>query len=389
MGNFVVSTIQQQVSIYDTLVEYQADIFRFFQKAKDHGAQLAVLPALSPLMLVPPLASETMLDQLKREQDKGGMSGLMGRLFGKEPSDSKEKGGSIQDELVHLLTDYPGEIYEAYIDLFSAAALKYQMTIVAGSFFLRENEEADCSHVAYVFGPNGMVLGRQEKIYLSHREAEFCDPGNALKVIETPVAQIGILIGEDVLFPEYSRVLAYNGVEVLINLTASAGETTFNQHRHAFRSRVEENEIMGVQSCLVGYDMFNVRGPNLTGKSSLLAPFPMSKQADGILAEVSNGNLEGFISEPMDLELLKDFWAQSRPRRRKDINLSAVQPLVTMYEHQRTIDQAYWNPPEDASGDASTRPVLAVDTQANDGPDEPKTEITKTSNTSNDDDDMD
>jgi len=343
MGDFVASTIQQQVCIYNKPLEYQADIFRLFQMAQAKQVQLVVLPALSPLMLIPPLASRAKLDQLKKSQGRGGLSGLVGKLFGKEGNEETEAIG-IEEELIYLLDHYPGEIYDAYIDLFSAAALKYKMTIVAGSFYLREHERADCTHVSYVFGPDGMVLGRQEKIHLTGREERFCRSGQALQAIETPVGKIGILIEEDTLYPECGRILAFNGVEMLINLTACAGQAMFNQIRNAFLARVDENSVFGMQSCLVGNDLFEPNGQSLLGKSALLQPFQLSAQGNGILVELGSMNLEGFIAEPISLEKLKDYWAHAKIRLRQKMNMTSIQQLADIYRDQRTLDQVYWNP---------------------------------------------
>ena len=347
MTEFVACTIQQQVKIYDIPLEYQADIFQFLQMAQAKQAKLVVLPALSPLMLVPPLASQTKIELLRKKQDtRSGISGLVGKLFNKPQEASTEEANGIHEEVIGLLENHPGEIYDAYIDLFSAAALKYQMTIVAGSFYLRENEGVPCTHVCYVFGPNGMVLGRQEKIHLSGRERSFCQAGQVLQVIETPVGKVGILIEEDVLYPECSRILAYNGVDMLINLSACSGKSSFNQMRNAFLSRVDENGLLGLQSCLVGNNLFEPEGEQLTGKAALLQPFHLSTYGDGILYEVGSYNVEGFIAEPISLEALREYWVRSRTRVRQEMHMAVFDPLVDIYRRGRTLDQVYWNPDE-------------------------------------------
>jgi predicted amidohydrolase len=345
VSEFVACTVQQQVKIYDIPLEYQADIFQFLQMAQAKQAKLVVLPALSPLMLVPPLASQTKIAQLRKKQDtRGGIAGLVGKLFSKSQEASGEEQGGIHEEVVALLENHPGEIYDAYIDLFSAAALKYQMTIVAGSFYLRENEGVPSTHVSYVFGPNGMVLGRQEKIHLTGRERKFCQAGQVLQVIETPIGKLGILIEEDVLYPECSRILAYNGVDMLINLSACSGKPTFNQMRNAFLARIDENSLLGLQSCLVGNNLIEPEGDRLSGKAALLQPFQLSPYGDGVLYEVGSYNVEGFIAEPVSLEALREYWVQARDRVRQDMQMAVFSPLVDIYRRQRTLDQVYWNP---------------------------------------------
>ncbi len=356
MGNCIISTVQQQVKIFDTPLEYQTTIFRFLEMAQAKQAKLVILPALSSLMLIPPLASRTKLNQLKKQQEtKGKVSSFVSKLFGQNRSTAALEIEGIKDDLIRLLDHYPGEIYDAYIDLFSAAALKYQTTIVAGSFYLREHENAERAHVSYVFGPNGMVLGRQEKIHLTDHEKDFCKAGSVLQVIETSVGKIGILIEEDALYPECGRILAYNGVELIINLTACVSQPVYNQMRHAFLARVDENGLLGAQSCLVGQNLFEPTGPQLVGKAALLQPFQLSTYGDGIIFEVGSANLDGFIAEPISMDDLKDYWAQSSLRLRQEMQMTTYQSLSTIYRDQRTLDQVYWNP----SGDAKpTNPAL-------------------------------
>lgn len=52
-------------------------------------------------------------------------------------------------------------------------------------------------------------------------EKRYFKPGNHLPVFETPFGRIGILICEDVWFPEPARALTFRGAEILMVLSAS------------------------------------------------------------------------------------------------------------------------------------------------------------------------
>ncbi len=358
MNQFTASAVQQQVKIYDSPLDYQVDIFKFLQMAQARRAKLVVFPALSPLMLIPPLAFRTRSNLLKK--GKAGaerLSGLVGKLLDKAVTTASQVKGGIQGDLLHLLEHYPGEIFDAYIDLFSAAALRYKMTLVAGSFYLREHEEGDCAHIAYVFSPNGMVLGRQKKIHLTPLEAKFCQPGDVLHAIETPVGRLGILINEDMLYPECGRVLAAQGVEILVGLTAVPGRTPFRQMRHAFLARVDENEVVGVQSVLTGANLLQPGGSQLTGQAALLLPFQLSPKGDGLLAEWQGTETEGLIAERVDLDALKDYWIRPLPRLRQSMRMSTFSPLAGMYARRKTLDQLYWNPADETTPMPRTAPT--------------------------------
>lgn len=337
MSEFVTGVIQQQVKLYDSPLEYQADVFAFLAKAHKKEAGLVVFPALSPLTLVLPLASTIQFEWLRRRRrKKTAVSTLADKLLEKAAATAAQMMGGVVGQLRQLLEDYPEEIFDAYIDLFSAAALKFNTTIVAGSFYLREHAGSRPVHVAYVFGPNGMILGRQGKVHLSPDEAKFCQPDNAIRVIDTPVGRVGILIAEDALYPEYSRILAYQGAEILVNLTACAGDSAFRQVRNAFLARVDENEVLGIQSVLVGSNLFGPTEADWMGQSALLQPFQLSPHGNGIVWETDSPEQEAMIIQPMNLSALREYWLRPTPRLRQDIHGQAYNPLTKMYSHKKT-----------------------------------------------------
>ncbi|HOK23077.1 MAG TPA: nitrilase-related carbon-nitrogen hydrolase [Candidatus Hydrothermia bacterium] len=52
-------------------------------------------------------------------------------------------------------------------------------------------------------------------------EMKYFKPGSLLPVFETPFGKVGILISEDVWFPEAARALTFRGAEVIFVLSAS------------------------------------------------------------------------------------------------------------------------------------------------------------------------
>jgi len=72
---------------------------------------------------------------------------------------------------------------------------------------------------------NGEIVGRYAKTQLvNYRlfdEKRYFKPGNKLPVFQTPFGKIGILICEDLWFPEASRALTFRGAEIIFVLSAS------------------------------------------------------------------------------------------------------------------------------------------------------------------------
>jgi predicted amidohydrolase len=346
MDKPIVATVQQQMQVFASQEDYQADVFRYLRMAQSKKASLVVFPALSPTMLVPPLVSSPRLGLMK-QADKGRRrwASLKDRLLGRAANAADQAlGGGLRGEMSRLLNHAPEALYEAYVDLFSAAALKFKTTIVAGSFYLRSSEEASSKHISFVFGPNGQIIGRQEKIHLTIEEMGFCQAGEELTAIETEVGRIGILINEDALFPESGRLLAYQRADTLVNLAACDGADLFHQTRHAFIARLDENELMGVQSCLVGPNRLTASGQDFVGKSGLLSPITLSPQRDGISFQIGAMTVEGIIAETVDLGAMRHQWESDTPRLRQGMRTLAYRPLSQAYSNMRNLDQVYRSP---------------------------------------------
>ncbi len=85
-------------------------------------------------------------------------------------------------------------------------------------------------HNAAALIGEGQIQGVYHKVQLvNYRlfdEKRYFAPGNRLPVFSTPFGRIGILICEDVWFPEPARALTFRGAEILIVLSASPYTTT-------------------------------------------------------------------------------------------------------------------------------------------------------------------
>jgi predicted amidohydrolase len=344
MDRIVVVTTQQQMRVFEDQEGYQEDVFRYMRMAQAKKAGLVIFPALSPVMLVPPLASSPRLGLMKQaEKGRGPLASLKDRLMGRAAETASQAwGGGLRGEMNRLLNKAPEALYEAYVDLFSAAALKYKVTIVAGSLYLRDSEEASSKHVCFVFGPNGQIIGRQQKVHLDVEEMRFCQAGDGFNAVDTEAGRLGILIGEDTLFPESGRLLAYQKCDLLINLAACDGASSFHQIRHAFLARLNENELLGAQSCLIGPNRLTDTGQDFVGKSGLFTTISLSPRLDGILFEMGAMTVEGIIAEPLDLVAMRRQWEEDRPRLRQGMRMLAYQPLIDIYRELRTLDQVYY-----------------------------------------------
>jgi NAD+ synthase (glutamine-hydrolysing) len=95
---------------------------------------------------------------------------------------------------------------------------------------------------------NGEHLGSYRKVQLvNYRlfdEKRYFKPGSRLPVFETPFGRVGVLICEDVWYPEPARALTFRGAEVILVLNSSPFERgKVELWRNILRQRVYDNML--------------------------------------------------------------------------------------------------------------------------------------------------
>ncbi|MBN3527557.1 carbon-nitrogen family hydrolase [Paenibacillus apiarius] len=113
---------------------------------------------------------------------------------------------------IHELADEQGE---QTIRLLSALAAQYQVNIVGGSVAVREQDRI--YNRAYVLDRQGLIAKTYDKTHLFRLmdEHHYLSAGAALGHFTLDGVSCGVIICYDLRFPELSRTLALQGVEVL------------------------------------------------------------------------------------------------------------------------------------------------------------------------------
>ncbi len=141
------------------------------------------------------------------------------------------------------------------LQMLSTTAREAEITIVGGS--IPEKSGDDLYNTAFVFGPDGTLLGRQRKLHLFDveleslvfRESDTLRPGTGLNVINTPVGVFGIAICFDVRFPEVFRALVLKGAQVVV-VPAAFNTITGPAHWELLlRARAVDNQVYTVGAC--------------------------------------------------------------------------------------------------------------------------------------------
>ncbi|MCX8232123.1 MAG: hypothetical protein OTJ45_09915, partial [Alphaproteobacteria bacterium] len=201
--------------------------------------------------------------------------------------------------LADPVTTAPGEqaIEAALSDLAQRASV-----YLAGAAQVKISRSGQAQNVAYLFDPDGLRLLRTPKIapdLVDRYDATIADfnvPA-AFDVAATPHGQVGLLIGEDVLFPHLVRALTLSGCELLLNPVRETSDDRFEMRQIVRRARPYENRIY--LACAAP------RAANIEGAKMALPA--ASALNDWIGNTVSAQGNESFIVCTPDIERLRRF----------------------------------------------------------------------------------
>jgi predicted amidohydrolase len=344
MEPVMVACIQQRMRITETPQDFETEARRFLHQAQAKAAQIVIFPELIGLMLAPALISSFKLGFIKREArgkqpGAGFWSQSLGRVAG---STAGALGGGFRGSLTRLLDKNSDAFRDVYFETLGRLAREYQMSILGGSIYLYDPETESVRHRAYLFDVDGEVVGHQDKLNLAYQEQGLATPGSDLAVLESRFGRIGVLIGQDVMYPELARLLAVQGADLLVGIAATPGSAVGRMIRRALALRVEENQVFGATSFLLGPNLLGQENAeDYCGQSALLAPISMTPKGEGVLIQTGTDRTEGIISAELNMDELYELRRTSRFRPRQEINLGNMGPvLAEMYQQGWSIDEA-------------------------------------------------
>ncbi len=141
--------------------------------------------------------------------------------------------------------DAPGSFADLSKALTKIAAA--EQTYLAGAASVHDNKLGATITVGFLFDDNGEVLIESNKIspdlVAGFRDGHTSGLGQAAQfpVASTPIGQVGVLPGEDILFAHYARSLTWAGAETLLNPTAELNDQLFQARKTARIARAFEN----------------------------------------------------------------------------------------------------------------------------------------------------
>ncbi|MCW8821304.1 MAG: carbon-nitrogen hydrolase family protein, partial [Sulfurovum sp.] len=199
--------------------------------------------------------------------------------------------------------------------------ISYNINIITGS--MPEMKEGSLYNVGYLCRRDG-TIDRYEKIHVTPDEEKIwgMQGGNSLKTFDTDCGKIGILICYDSEFPELSRLLANDGMDILFVPFLTDTQHGYSRVRHCSHARAIENECYVAIAGSVG-NLPNVHNMDIQyAQSAVFTPSDFAFPPNGIKSEAVS-NSEMILIADVDIDLLRELnqfgSVKNLKDRRKDI----------------------------------------------------------------------
>ncbi|MCL5986134.1 MAG: nitrilase [Actinobacteria bacterium] len=286
-----IGAVQMQMELVRSGKHYAKKVFELTEKAVEQGAQLVIFPEYSATPLL------------------GLIPGIEKILKGHDISSAVSQFAGDDAMVADIFRAIAPDAKSIYVTTYSQIAKCFGIYVVAGSIFLPDGD-GKVYNQCYVFGSDGEIVGIQKKLHLFQIESQWglC-PGTEHVVFDTRVGKIGITVCMDVTYFEPCRILASEGVELLVMPAANPEVYRRWEQLRGLWARVQENCLYGVQCCMVG----NFAGLHIQGLTSFYAPLDLTDDRSGILKTAETPDKEEVVVFSLDYTKLRELREKQNP----------------------------------------------------------------------------
>ena len=214
---------------------------------------------------------------------------------------------------IRALAQYTEEIRDRFINL----AIKHNINIITGSMpYVKE--DGGLYNVGFLCRRDG-TYEMYEKIHVTPDEVKSwgLSGGKRVQTFETDCAKIGVLICYDVEFPELSRLMADQGMQILFVPFLTDTQNGYSRVRVCAQARAIENECFVVIAGSVG-NLPRVHNMDIQyAQSGVFTPCDFAFPTDGKRAEATP-NTEMILVSDVDLDLLNELHTYGSVRNLRD-----------------------------------------------------------------------
>ncbi|MDQ0187422.1 GNAT family N-acetyltransferase [Cytobacillus kochii] len=214
---------------------------------------------------------------------------------------------------IRKLTEYT----EEYIQLFTDLAVRYNINIIGGSHFVKEDEDK-IYNIAYLFRRDG-TIEKQYKLHITPNERKWwgISSGDSVRVFDTDCGKIAIQICYDIEFPELARIATDLGAKIIFVPFCTEDREGYLRVRYCAQARAIENQIYTAISGTVGNLPQTENMDIQYAQSAIFSPSDFEFAKDGIVGE-TNANIEMVQIGDVDLEVLRRKRQDGTVRHLKD-----------------------------------------------------------------------
>lgn len=178
-------------------------------------------------------------------------------------------------EVLQAKEDLPGPSS----DFLAAKAKEHRIYLHGGSIPLAVPNSHKAWNATLVYGPDGSLLARYNKIHLfdiditgqvDDNESSRFEAGTDLVTMETPHGCFGLTICYDIRFPELYRALTLAGAQVIFQPSAFTFYTGKDHWEALIRARAIENQVYMVSPAQIGV---HGQGKRCFGSAMIVDPW--------------------------------------------------------------------------------------------------------------------
>ena len=218
-----------------------------------------------------------------------------------------------EPEAIRELASHSQSIVQRFADL----AISYNINIITGT--MPEIKNGNLYNVGYICRRDGSKIERFEKMHVTPDEVKVwgLKGGNSIQAFDTDCGKIGILICYDIEFPELSRLLADEGVDIIFVPFLTDTQNGYSRVRNCAQARAIENECYVAIAGSVG-NLPKVHNMDIQyAQSMVFTPCDFAFPANGIKAEATP-NTEMILIADVDIDLLRELNQFGSVRNLKD-----------------------------------------------------------------------
>ncbi len=214
---------------------------------------------------------------------------------------------------IRALAQYTEDIRDRFINL----AIKHNINIITGSMpYVKD--DGGLYNVGFLCRRDG-TYEMYEKIHVTPDEVKSwgLSGGKKVQPFDTDCAKIGVLICYDVEFPELSRLMADQGMQILFVPFLTDTQNGYSRVRVCAQARAIENECFVVIAGSVG-NLPRVHNMDIQyAQSGVFTPCDFAFPTDGKRAEATP-NTEMILVSDVDLDLLNELHTYGSVRNLRD-----------------------------------------------------------------------